>query len=302
MLTATLRIELLKELPSGTGLFLCRVRAILENGEDPIVALGAGISPVPEIAQAKAVSEAIERLTLSTPARSMANATPISISGTLTSPVVKVIESVRPLRAEEGWTASACHIDLESAVRAASNEAVERRHLWLWGTKCELGGALTVHRLLPADLERSGVKEFLSSFPLEIFVSWTAEELAPQAVVVIAIRASEGCFYAASAAASAFEEAVQVALLDIVKVLIIEEQFKHRAEALSFRRPLSELPERLTLGATRFDFRRPVPSNRQLQEGAGMISAPWLITLKRRIVEIPLLLEGPPPKLLEWFR
>ena len=303
-MATTLRLELLPELKSGTGLFLHRVRAVLGKGDHSIAALGAGISTSSETAKAKAVSEALERLTLDPAGQPMISTTAMVISGTLLHPISQIDDMALSRTTDATWASSACHLDLESAIRAAVTENVERRHLWKWAAQCEDDGPLMIGQPPPVSFTAPAIASFLATFPIKIAVSWATSGTSLPALVVIALRTSHECFYAASAAAEEWPEAFEAALLDIAKVLIVEQQLATSAGALSFRRPLSELPDRVRHDAIAHSIDRwpPICSVHPISEEATLFGAPWLTKLKRQMVAIPILLEGDEPKPLEWFK
>lgn len=303
-MTTALRLFLFPELVSGTGLFYRRVRAVLGEGAQSIQALGGGISTSSKTAKEKAISEALERLTLDPDARPMTVTTAMTISGTLLHPI-KEVGGLRPSSdCCPRWRASACHVDLESAIRAAVTESVERQHLWKWSALCERNYLVNIGQPPSGYVIAPEISSYLGSLPVNVVVSWVSSGTPLPALVVLALRPSQGCFYAASAAGSEWPKVFETALLDIAKVLIVEHHFADNASALNFRRPLAALPEPLrrvasatSLSAWPESVGEYIPSMR-----AKIVNAPWLTSLSRQMVEIPLDVEGKPPRFLEWFR
>lgn len=265
-------VELLPEVGEVYGIFLQRARLppSEEYHEGPRI-LGAGIAFSKDLAEAKAISELIERYTLG--ARFSFTRTrkdvPIHIQwGTRAfilseSGVGVAMPAVRPV------LASACHLTREDGLQTAMAEAIERTHLMRWCNTCHNTSEVFLAELdLHAGCVPGPLRRYLSSKGMRFVFSWCRTSSALPALVCLALNLARDTFYATSSASPSPSEAIEKALLDCAKMFLMEElslecghpaRYDHPVDLLpvSFRdKMVSELPP-LTIGALELDGDRP---------------------------------------------
>jgi hypothetical protein len=235
-----LTVELLPEVGGDCGIYLQRAR-VLPDGPTAKPILGTGISLNREVALAKAVCEAVERLTIQVRAPTGGDIS-IHINGCTKFPTL-VRDSGDARYQQTTLLSSACHTTADAALRAVVVEAIERKHLMQWCSGCANHDEVLIAELdLTSEAVPETLRRFLLSKPFRFILSWGCAFQSIPTLVCLAIHHEEGYFHAASAAAIAAIDALESVLLDCAKVLLMEQHSARLGRPSHFRHPSSILP------------------------------------------------------------
>lgn len=280
-------LELLPEVGDPWGIYLQRTRIILDGKRDNQASLlGAGISLSKEVSRAKAISEALERLTLHPRTISLRKDIPIHICGTAGSPIIHVDGLASCLNTKNFVKmASACHIKREDALQAAMVEMVERVQLRHWCHQCENPDGVPVARVdLLSEEVPNVLRDFLITKPFYFVLSWCIDPTTIPFLVCLAIHHSGDFFYSASAASTSISEVVEKVLLDCAKMFLFEDYTAQRGTPILFRHSTELLPlafrEKVCSNFSTIDLRSMAEKYRQGNEALVDYygfehSAPW---------------------------
>jgi len=240
-----MRLEVLPEIGTSSGIYLQRVRIFFNYGtNNKVSVLGAGISLSKELSLAKARSEALERLTLHPQTKSLREDIPIQIRGTTGLPLICPRVRSSYLDAAMFTSAAACHFTRQRALRETLIEVIEREQLQSWCRGCETSDEVCVAIIdLTVDYIPNALRNYLINMPFKFVLSWCKNQLPIPFFVCIAIHSSGKYFYAASASSNSVREALEKVLLDCAKMFLFEEYSENRGIPIQFRHPTRILPQ-----------------------------------------------------------
>jgi len=301
-----LTVEMLPAVGGDSGLRVCRARATYVDADVRKTELGAGIASDEALARDKAVSEVVERLTMSASLRTRVITRAFVFDGSgRRDPTWESIEAPAPPMTEV--SAAGCHLTRDAALSSAFVEAIELEHLAEWCRRSDQGTGIVAYDIDGIDDVGEGAPyRLVTSAGHTIILSWCQARRALPAVVCLALSGEAAYFYASSASGRTAGEAIGHAMLEIAKMVIVTQAFPASAEAKAFQRDISGLPSWLR-------GRRPALSMKEIIERleappatwpprqAFEHRAPWLAALGRHVVSVPLPgLDSSPPA-WEWF-
>lgn len=304
-----LRIEYFPVVQFSSSLYFQRARAIILDDSMRLNSqLGSGISASTIEAKAKATSEAIERLVVSKNSHSYVDWSAVNLVGSLLSPTIKHTSKNDNMPRFEHNIASACHTSIVAAIQSALVEAIERRHQWEWTQKFKLPGEVLT-QLMSSEtiLKFVPIWDQLDTRWLRVLSSWALPVKNLPSVVCVAIDEKGGYFFCGSASAFNRNEAVRLALLDIVKLLMVEKTFNGKANSFGFRRKLDEHFDAMRCLQSVEVYNPQQFADSQIAHHldantvARLYSSTWLTLLGRHVVAVPLNVSGDRRPELEWF-
>jgi len=294
----TMILELLPVVGEDYGIFLQRARLpTSEEYNEGAPILGAGIDFSRDLAQAKAISEIIERYTLSPQFSLMRLRTDVPINIRWADREFILSESdVRGviMPTKHPVLSSACHLTSRDTLQAAMSEAIEREHLVRWCRTCHNTREVFLAELnLHAEFIPPPLRKFLLPKQMRFVFSWCRNSRSLPAVVCLALNIARDSFYATSSSSPSPMEAIEKVLLDCVKIFLMEEFSLERGFTTHFDHPLGLLPfsirEKIIsrLPPLTIDDLKPDIRRLNVIEYCGFLHfAPWASALGRYVISI----------------
>lgn len=240
-------VDLLPGIGDAHGIHLQRAR-LQPCAEDniPTPITGAGIALSLDIAKAKAISEVVERYTLDRRHDLTKECSDFAVDIRWTdqefvfaenNAEVQIHTPHRPL-------ASACHLTLHEAAKAASVEVSERDHLIRWCKTChDMSETFVAELDLNSQFIPTPLREFLLPRRVRFALSWCRTPAILPSIVCLAHGRNYDSFYVTSSSSWSYEDAIEKALLDCAKMFLFEDFSSERGHPQRFDHPIDLLPQ-----------------------------------------------------------